>query len=205
MFPHVASVQPLEGHQLRLGFDDGTAGVVDFAPRIRFEGVFAPFADPAWFRQVRIDEESRTLVWPNGVDLDPVVLYATAHGLTPEAVLALPEPATGPASARLDVSDSVFSSEAQDGPGGRMPEISRFFGIVIRMSFSDHAPPHFHAHYGRHVVSIAIDSLGVVEGSLPPRALGMVLEWTLLPKTLLQADWELARAGKSLHRIPPLQ
>lgn len=90
MIPHVVSVRHLEGHQLLLGFDDGTAGVVDLAQRFPFEGVFAPFADLAWFRQVCVDAESGTLVWPNGVDLDPVVLYATARGLTPEAVLALP-------------------------------------------------------------------------------------------------------------------
>jgi hypothetical protein len=86
-----------------------------------------------------------------------------------------------------------------------MPEISRFFGIVIRLFCSDHAPPHFHAHYGQHVVAIAIESLALLEGSLPPRALGMVFEWATLHRGQLQEDWELARAGESLHWIPPLQ
>ncbi|MCZ7650347.1 MAG: DUF2442 domain-containing protein [Thermoanaerobaculia bacterium] len=94
MIPHVVSVRPLAGHELFLEFDDGTSGVVDLGRRFPFTGVFAPFADLAWFRQVRVDEESGTLVWPNGVDLDPVVLYAAARGLAPEAVLDLPA-ATG--------------------------------------------------------------------------------------------------------------
>ncbi|MCL4839055.1 MAG: DUF2442 domain-containing protein [Thermoanaerobaculia bacterium] len=94
MIPHVVSVRPLAGHELWLEFDDGTSGVVDLGRRFPFTGVFAPFADLVWFRQVRVDEESGTIVWPNGVDLDPVVLYAAARGLAPEAVLDLPA-ATG--------------------------------------------------------------------------------------------------------------
>ena len=57
-----------------------------------------------------------------------------------------------------------------------MPRISTFFGIAIYMYFSDHAPPHFHAIYGEHEVEMAIDSLEVIQGSLPRRALALVLE-----------------------------
>ena len=55
-----------------------------------------------------------------------------------------------------------------------MPEISRFFGIVIKMFFADHNPPHFHAFYGKDRVLIDIRNLSVFAGWLPPRALGEV-------------------------------
>jgi len=58
-----------------------------------------------------------------------------------------------------------------------MPEICRFFGIVIKMYFGDHSPPHFHAIYEEHQAVIDIRNLVVVGGHLPPRALGLVVEW----------------------------
>jgi len=57
-----------------------------------------------------------------------------------------------------------------------MPEISRFYGIIIKMYFSDHAPPHFHAFYGDSEVLINITTLAVIAGKLPPRAMGLVAE-----------------------------
>ena len=58
-----------------------------------------------------------------------------------------------------------------------MPELCRFFGIIIRMYFDDHGPPHFHALYGGDEALIDIDTLAVLEGRLPPRAQGLVVEW----------------------------
>ena len=58
-----------------------------------------------------------------------------------------------------------------------MPELCRFFGIIITMFYNDHAPPHFHVRYGEHKAIMAIDSLMLLEGHLPPRALGLVAEW----------------------------
>lgn len=58
-----------------------------------------------------------------------------------------------------------------------MPEISRFYGIVIKMYFADHAPPHFHAEYAEYEARIVIGSLAVLSGNLPPRAMGLVAEW----------------------------
>jgi hypothetical protein len=86
-----------------------------------------------------------------------------------------------------------------------MPEISRFFGIVIRMFYADHNPPHFHAQYGDDVALIDIHTLSVFSGHLPPRALGLVIEWATLHRVALTADWERARAKQELHRIPPLE
>ena len=57
-----------------------------------------------------------------------------------------------------------------------MPIISRFFGIIIRMFFNEHAPPHSHAEYAEHRVVIDINSLDVIKGKLPRRALGLVLD-----------------------------
>jgi hypothetical protein len=58
-----------------------------------------------------------------------------------------------------------------------VPTLSEFFGIIIRMYYDDHAPPHFHAYYGEFSAQIAIDTLGVMGGSLPGRALALVVEW----------------------------
>ena len=86
-----------------------------------------------------------------------------------------------------------------------MPEISRFFGIVILMYFNDHAPPHFHARYGGGRAIVAIESLRVLRSTLQPRALGLVMEWAALHKTELLEDWELARAQAPLNTIEPLR
>lgn len=87
MLPRVVSVRYLDGYRLRLTFDDGQQGVIDFAPRLRGRGgVLTPLQDLEFFRQVRVDDEAGTLVWPNGVDFCPVVLYEAAVGeLAPTA------------------------------------------------------------------------------------------------------------------------
>lgn len=85
-----------------------------------------------------------------------------------------------------------------------MPEISRFLGIVIRMYYRDHAPPHFHAEYGRYEIVVDLDT-GVVKGRFPPRSLRHVLEWYDLHRAELQEDWKLAERGKPLKPIHPLE
>lgn len=62
-----------------------------------------------------------------------------------------------------------------------MPTVSSFYGILIRMYFNDHAPPHFHARYGDHEGVLRISDLALVEGWLPGRALGSVLRFRTLP------------------------
>jgi hypothetical protein len=85
-----------------------------------------------------------------------------------------------------------------------MPEISRFFGIIIAMFYDDHNPPHFHARYGKDSVAIGIDSLQVLEGHIPHRALGLVMEWASQHREELLSDWELARQNEPPKKIPPL-
>jgi hypothetical protein len=67
-----------------------------------------------------------------------------------------------------------------DSGGASVAEISRFFGVVIRMFFDDHQPPHLHAQYGEDSALVAIQPISVIETTLPTRALSMVLEWTAL-------------------------
>lgn len=86
-----------------------------------------------------------------------------------------------------------------------MPEISRFFGIVIKMYFNDHLPPHFHAEYGEYVAELSIETLEILRGYLPQRALGLVLEWAVFHRGELRANWAQARAQNPLSPIKPLE
>jgi hypothetical protein len=86
----------------------------------------------------------------------------------------------------------------------RVPRISAFYGIVIAMYYRDHAPPHFHAVYGEHEATIVIETLAVLSGALPGRALRLVREWARLHRTELEANWDAARARAPLASIEPL-
>ncbi len=86
-----------------------------------------------------------------------------------------------------------------------MPTVSMFFGIAIRMYFGGHAPPHFHAYYGSDLAVVEIETLRVMYGRLPRRALAMVLEWAAERREELRADWALAQAHRPLQRIDPLE
>ena len=86
-----------------------------------------------------------------------------------------------------------------------MPEISRFYGIIIQMFYSDHNPPHFHATYGEYRVQIEINRLEVIEGEMPRKGLNLVLDWAELHKNELLDMWELARHEKPLLKIEPLK
>ena len=85
-----------------------------------------------------------------------------------------------------------------------MPEISRFYGIVIKMYFGDHAPPHFHAEYAEHEARVAIDNLAIISGELPARAMGLVIELATLHQRELRALWERAEKLEALGKIAPL-
>ena len=86
-----------------------------------------------------------------------------------------------------------------------MPTISEFFGILIQMFYNDHAPPHFHAKYAEHEALIRINPLGILEGYLPSKALGLVMEWAALHQQELLDDWKRAEALEKLEKIPPLE
>ena len=81
MTPRIVSARVTGPMQVSLEFADGSAGSVDLTSWIGGRaGVFAPLQDPAFFAQVSVDAEAGTIVWPNGVDLDPDMLYEAAHG-----------------------------------------------------------------------------------------------------------------------------
>jgi hypothetical protein len=86
-----------------------------------------------------------------------------------------------------------------------MPEISRFFGIVIAMYYNDHAPPHFHAKYAGHRAAFSIPELQIIEGGLPRRAISLVLEWAFLHRDDLMDNWNRADRHEDLQTIKPLE
>ena len=73
------------------------------------------------------------------------------------------------------------------------------------MYYNDHAPAHFHARYGEEEALMSVDSLEVIEGELPRRALALVLEWAALHREELRSDWDKARSGLPLDPIAPLE
>jgi hypothetical protein len=86
----------------------------------------------------------------------------------------------------------------------RMPRISAFYGVVIVMYYDDHPPPHFHALYAGAQVQVRTDTLEVLTGSLPRRAMALVLEWADQHRDELADSWERARRHEPLGRIDPL-
>jgi len=83
MLKDVIEVQTRDDYRLFVRFEDGTAGEVDVARYVRFEGVFAPLRDAAEFARATVNSELGTVVWPCGADLDPDVLYSTVTGAAP--------------------------------------------------------------------------------------------------------------------------
>jgi hypothetical protein len=86
-----------------------------------------------------------------------------------------------------------------------MPELSRFYGIVIKMYYRDHAPPHFHAEYGEYELVVGIMPILVREGVAPARVRSMVLEWAAVHQQALLADWQRCQSGREPEAVPPLE
>ncbi len=94
MLKDVLSVELKEGYRLHLGFEDGVEGEVDISDLLSFTGIFSGLRDRKEFARVYVDPETGTISWPNGADIDPVVLYSRVTGkdisellsLKPEAV-----------------------------------------------------------------------------------------------------------------------
>jgi hypothetical protein len=85
-----------------------------------------------------------------------------------------------------------------------MPTISMFYGISIMMFYDEHNPPHFHAKYNEFKASIRISDLAIMNGSLPPKALGLVVEWASLHQIELLQNWEKSQNGITLIKIQAL-
>ena len=86
-----------------------------------------------------------------------------------------------------------------------MPEISRFFGIIITMYYGDHQPPHFHVRYGDSKAQITIETISILNGTLPPRVFGLVAEWALAHQDELRDDWQLVQNEAMPNKIDPLE
>lgn len=141
--PRIVEARALGGHSVWLRFADRTEGAVDLRAAIASSHVDA-LRDERAFAQLRV--EFGTLVWPDGSDWAPEALH--------ELLLGANEPQ----------SRSIDGTRSDDGAQLRaMPEISRFLGIIIRMLYHEHDPPHFHAYYGEYEVSVEIHS-GEVTG-----------------------------------------
>ncbi len=95
MLKDVVSAQPLDSYRIHLRFEDGIEGVIDVSDLIQFSGIFAPLADPTYFATVQVNPEFGTLVWENGADLDPDVLYSIVSGQPIPNYAQLNEPSLG--------------------------------------------------------------------------------------------------------------
>ena len=85
-----------------------------------------------------------------------------------------------------------------------MPELSRFLGIIIAMYFEDHNPPHFHVLYNEYDAAIDIKTSATLDGKVPPRILGLALEWAEIHKNELIENWELLQKTGKFNKIQPL-
>ncbi len=86
-----------------------------------------------------------------------------------------------------------------------MPEISRFFGIVIQMYPRDHLPPHFHALYGGTDALISITPVALRQGRLSPRVLALIVEWGQHHQAELLDNWDRLQRGQPPVPVPPLE
>ena len=86
-----------------------------------------------------------------------------------------------------------------------MPEISRFYGIIIKMFFADHNPPHFHVLYNNFTAIIEIETLSIIDGKLPPRAFGLTMEWASIHQKELKDFWAAANRMEPIGKIQPLE
>jgi Domain of unknown function (DUF4160) len=99
----------------------------------------------------------------------------------------------------------IVSWESWDKLCNLMPTISVFYGIVIQMFWRDHTPAHFHALYAEHEALIDLSDFRVIRGSLPRRAMALVLEWAADHREELMEDWNLCRRMQTPKPIEPLK
>jgi hypothetical protein len=180
----VTAVRYVRDHVLWLEFSDGLAGELDLAESL-VGPAFAPLREPKEFADVRLGAE--TIEWPNGADWAPESLHALLR-------------ARNSLGASLDDAEpAAVAMHPRD-----VPEVSRFYGIIINMFYADHARPHFHARCGGDSIAVEIDGDGI-RGSFPPNRLPLVFAWRDLHRAELRANWERLRRGESPLSITPLE
>ncbi|MEI8366513.1 MAG: DUF4160 domain-containing protein [Parachlamydiaceae bacterium] len=85
-----------------------------------------------------------------------------------------------------------------------MPEISRFFGIVVKMFSDEHNPPHFHANYGEYRATFSIETGQMIQGDMPPNKSALVTAWAIIHREDLISNWQCLEAGSGAQKINPL-
>lgn len=180
----VTAVRHVRDHVLWLEFSDGLSGEVDLAGRLAGP-VFAPLREASAFARVRLGAE--TIEWPNGADWAPESLHALVRARHSSGASA------------DDAGSEAFATHSRE-----VPEISRFYGIIISMFYADHARPHFHARCGGESIAVDIDGDGI-RGSFPPNRLPLLFEWRALHRVELRENWERLRRGESPLLIAPLE
>lgn len=181
--PRLVGLRHVRDHVLWLRYSDGVEGEVDLWDDLSGP-LLEPLCDVAVFAAARI--ENGHLTWPIGVDWSPESLRQ-----------------------RLGASYRCEPHSLDEGHDGAptqissLPEICRFYGIVIQMLVNEHAPPYFHAIYGEDEILVTIRD-GAVTGHFPARARRLVLEWREQHEQELMANWELLRAGQPARPIAPL-
>ena len=180
-------VEVRDGHRLWLRYSDGTSGEVDLSDLVG-KGVFDAWNDRAFFEAVRLDGHG-AVVWSDELELCGDALYLMLHGLP----------------AGEDIPKLDGGPKGSMPRGDSMPELCRFYGIVIQMFHSDHGPPHFHARYGGAKASFDIETLGLLRGQMPPRARSLVIEWASLHQDALLEAWRRSARHESPGKIAPLE
>lgn len=195
----VVEARHVRNYIVWLRFRDGRHGEIDLEPALRGP-VFEPLKDVGSFRQLFVHPEFATLAWPNNVDMAPETLYAGV------AQSHRNEYADSAISATLsgELRHSGAASNLRQSAAVAVPEIARFFGIVITMFYDEHGRPHFHARAGDDAVSVEIGTQ-TIRGTFPGRSLRFVLEWEELHRDELMANWDRARQGLPLLPIEPLK
>jgi phosphomannomutase len=201
----VVEARHVRDYVVWLRFRDGRAGEIDLEPELRGP-MFEPLKAPEAFREFFVHPDFATLAWPNDADIAPEFLHSNvrlADPPTPGGSEYGESPTSDEPGA--DLRRSSRASLLRRRPhADSMPEISRFFGIVIAMYYDEHGRPHFHARSGGHEISVEIDGL-VVRGEFSGPGLRLVLDWAELHRAELLENWDRARRGLPLIPIEPLR
>lgn len=182
---HVHQARSVGPYRLKLRFTDGTAGEWDFSElRTRSGLMVEPFREPAYFDRVFIDGGRPHLAQRLRLGAGSAA-FGHDGGGRPAVRIAQPR-----------------------GRGGLslgMPTIAIFYGIVITINFTDHAPPHLHASHGESEALFDIRTAHLIAGRLPRRQARYVVEWMVKHRDELMANWDLAVVGRPTFRIAGLE
>ena len=86
-----------------------------------------------------------------------------------------------------------------------MPEISRFYGIIIKMFADEHNPPHFHAEYGDDRATFSIETGQMIQGDFAPKKAALVTAWAIIHRDELLKNWTILAEGLKANKIDPLR